>query len=85
MKTADRKNLPDPDCTYGYTEAQIEDIMGSRLEEFNKWMAGQTMAICEGREYNHSKGEYVATGHSHGVIVYVGDVMNFLRGFPVLD
>jgi len=80
--------LPEPACPYGYTSAQIEEIMGSRLEAFNHFMVGQTMSVCDGREYDHDKKEYHPTACAdspHGVVTYTVDVRRFLAGRPPLD
>lgn len=72
--------IPEPECESGYTPAQVEEIMGDRLEEFNKWMYGQTGSICEGRKYNHGTKEYETAcgGIAHGMIVYSWDLKRFL-------
>jgi len=82
--------LPEPPaCPYGYTKEQIERIVGSaRLEEFNLWMTGQTMTLCEGRSYNHEKREYVenaCANDPHGAVVYTHDLRRFVAGLPVID
>ena len=79
--------LPKPDCKGGFTAKQITEIMGDREPIFWKWMTGQTMMLCEGREYDHEKKEYHEScgGVSHGSIVYPWDVETFLSGFPPLD
>lgn len=81
-------NLPEPECKYGYPIEQLEDILVplNRYFEFNKWMYGQTGAICDGQEYDYSKKDYVATGCGpHGMVVYSWDVTRFLAGLPVID
>jgi hypothetical protein len=82
-----KKKLPEPDCKYGYTHSQVEQIMGDREQEFNHWMYGQTMAICDGRDYDYEKKEYVPSGcdHPHGSITYTWDLKRFLDGLPVID
>lgn len=74
-------------CELGYTEDEIEDLMGDRLKEFERWMYGQTMAICGGRKYNHDTRKYeeACGGNPHGVIVYRWDADRFLAGLPVID
>jgi hypothetical protein len=75
-----------PECELGYTEEQIARIMGDRLDEFNKWMRGQTGAICTGQQYNYETKEYVQTEDAaHGYITYAWDVERFLDGKPVID
>lgn len=80
-------NLPSPDCRWGYTENQLNQILGDNLSDFHKWMNGQTVAFCEGRAYNHDKKEYyeVCDGVHHGVVVYKWDLERFLNGLPVID
>lgn len=75
-----------PECRYGYTVPQIEEIMGPRLREFQGYMIGQTMTICDGLSYDHEKKDYVESGCGpHGTAVYPWDVERFLQGFPVID
>lgn len=78
--------LPPPECELGYTEGQIEQIVGDRLGEFDRWMNGQTMGLCDGRRYDHEKREHLATGCGpHGAVVYGHDLRRFLAGLPVVD
>lgn len=80
------KRLPKPKCQYGYTTGQISKIMGDRLEEFNKWMRGQTQAVCDGRAYDFEAQKYRMSGCGpHHTITYETDVRQFLSGGPVLD
>lgn len=75
--------LPRPACRYGYTDAQVRDIVGPRLDAFRAWHRGQTGAICNGREYDPAGGADVATGCGpHGMIVYPDDLRRFLAGLP---
>jgi hypothetical protein len=90
-----------PSCPDGYTEKDLEIIMGARLPEFRKWMTGQTCSLCEGKEYNHATQQYQSTVCSgmfpgmavsrdevlegHGMITYTWDVDRFLKGLPVID
>lgn len=79
-------NLPKSECKLGYPINQIEKILGSRLDEFNKYMVGQTGAICEGREYDYNKKKYKPSGCGpHGIVVYKCDLLTFLEGRPTLD
>lgn len=79
------EQLPDPICKWGYPPGQLEEILGDRMAEFEKWMDGQTTVLCEGREWNYRKKEYVSTGCGpHGVIVPRWDVERFVAGWPVL-
>lgn len=79
--------LPDPECRLGYTFEQLEKILGGRLDFFGHWMRGQTMAICDGRQYSHETQEYTETcgGTAHGVIVYRYDLERYLLALPVVD
>jgi hypothetical protein len=73
-------NMPKPECRWGYTEAQVNKIMGERVDEFRSWMDGQTVGFCQGRAYDHDKREYyeVCDGKHHGVVVYSCDIERFL-------
>lgn len=79
--------LPEPDCAMGYTFAQVKEIMGSRYGEFGRWMNGQTMALCDARQYNYTTKEYEPNGcdRPHGSITYECDVRAFLAGSRPLD
>lgn len=70
--------LPEPDCKLGYTEHQIEQIMGSRVADFYEWMHGQTGAICM-----PSNGD--PCERSHGFVFYRGDINRFLNKLSVVD
>lgn len=51
-------------------------------------MVGQTVALCDGKEYNHETNEYRATecaSAPHGLVVYPSDLARFLSGQPVID
>lgn len=80
------KKIPMPDCQLGYTTEQLESILRDRLKEFNTWMVGQTIALCDGRSYNHNTKEYEDTGCGpHGLVVYSWDLSRFLDGRAVVD
>ena len=81
------EDLPEAECRVGFPDNQVHEIMGSRYDEFWKWMYGQTYAHCEGRAYNHDKREYeiACDGVSHGPVVYGGDVYRFLNNLPIVD
>lgn len=84
--TENRTFLPKPVCRYGYPANQLNDILGPSHESFDRWMNGQTMSICDGREYDHEKQEYHATGCGpHGVIVYPWDLNRYMQGRSVID
>lgn len=79
-------DIEEPDCQIGYTWEQAKRIVGGRLDEFQQWMAGQTVALCDGRRYDHDKREHEPTGCGpHGMAVYPWDLKRFLRGGPILD
>jgi hypothetical protein len=70
------KTLEPPACRYGYTDEQVERIVGDQIDAFNHWMAGQTLAVCDG------------TGRcrkAHGTITYQIDLLRFLDGHTPLD
>ena len=56
-------------CCLGLTRDEVQGVMGDRLAEFDRWMAGQTQGIC----------------CEHGVVTYPVDVEQFLRGGRPLD
>lgn len=75
-----------PVCHLGYPREQLSEILGDRLEHFEQWMFGQTQAICEGRQYDHSRREYLPTNCGpHGVVTYRWDLVNYLSGGEIDD
>lgn len=75
-----------PECELGYTDDQLRRIFGDRLPEIYKWMAGQTVSVCDGRRYNYATSEYEPTDCGpHGSIVYASDVQHFLTRRGVWD
>jgi hypothetical protein len=79
---------PQTSCPLGYTEDDLQRILGARLDEFHRWMRGQTTSVCDGRRYNHEVGEHELSDCSdapHGTVVYAVDVLQFLRGGRPLD
>jgi len=82
-----KTTIPAPDCESGYTYNQLLEILGDDLPNFNQWMRGQTMALCEGRRYNHETKEYTPKcgGVAHGGVVYPWDLARYLDGLPVID
>lgn len=75
-----------PDCRYGYSATQLEALLGDRLDDFYRWMCGQTVSICDGREYDYDARDYRDTGCGpHGTVVYTSDVRQFLAGRAPLD
>jgi hypothetical protein len=82
----ERPDLPQPECESGYPVTQVEAILGDRMTEFNRWMRGQTGAICDGRKYDHNKREYHNTNCGpHGMVVYAWDLRQFLDGGDDLE
>ena len=83
----DPDDIEKPECNWGYTIPQLERIMGIHLDDFNRWMRGQTGAICTGQKYNHDTKEYEVAcgGVSHGMVVYSWDVGRYLNNLPVID
>lgn len=88
----------EPGCQYGYTRPQLHTILGDSLQEFDDWMWGQTMAVCEAapeREWVDDPGSpggmrLVEVGpplcsHPHGPVVYPWDLQRFLEGRPIVD
>jgi hypothetical protein len=78
--------LPKPECKSGYTNNQLEQMLGARYKEFMKWMYGQTMTLCDGKEYDHELKEYKNTNCGpHGAVVYPWDLKGFLDGRQAWD
>lgn len=63
------EQLEPPAHKYGYTEEQLERILGDDLQNFFSWMWGQTMAL----------------DMELGVIVYPSDLRRYLGGLPIID
>lgn len=82
-----KKTLPEPECRFGFTASQVEEIMGSRFDEFTGWMYGQTMSICDGTLWDYAQKKAVPSdcGRAHGTVIYRWDVERFLIGLPVVD
>ncbi|WP_431728608.1 hypothetical protein [Verrucosispora sp. TAA-831] len=78
--------LPEPDCRYGYTAAQLEAVLGDQVDAFGRWIDGQTMSICDGAVYDPESRVNVPTGCGpHGVVAYGHDLRRFLAGRRPLD
>jgi hypothetical protein len=76
----------EPGCAFGYTKSQLIELLGERESAFADWMRGQTVALCDGKVYDHDKREYVkGCDEAHGLVVYAHDVRQFLAGGPPLD
>lgn len=66
-----------PACPLGYTAEQVEQIAAEDIADFRKWIEGQTVAICDGRVFNHETREYEPSKCAetpHGVVFYPWDV-----------
>lgn len=48
-------NLPLPTCPSGYTQDDLEALLGPGLHAFMIWMSGQTMMLCDGKGYIHKR------------------------------
>jgi hypothetical protein len=42
-------------CPQGLTESDLEEVIGPDLSDFNHWMRGQTMSVCDGQRYHHNR------------------------------
>ena len=87
-----------PECEYGYPMSQLKDILGDRFGDFEMFMVGQTMLLCQADpvrkwvddENAPGGAKLVEVGQSlchkpHGLVAYPWDVHNFLYGGDVLD
>ncbi|MEV2239498.1 hypothetical protein [Micromonospora sp. NPDC049891] len=78
--------LPDPDCRRGYTYDQMEAILAGQTDAFGRWMRGQTLAFCDGIEYDYESKAHKPTGCGpHGPVVYGHDLRRFLANLAPLD
>lgn len=79
--------LPDPLCELGYTIDQVKEVLKDRYPEFERWMQHQTVALCDGREYDHKTKTFspACNGVAHGAIIYRGDLMRFIEDRPIID
>ena len=81
----------EPECRLGYSEQQVERILATnnkRTDDFNDWMFGATMALCDGRIYNADSHLYEPSAcfqKPHGAVVYTWDMDRFLAGLPNID
>ncbi|RTK93182.1 hypothetical protein EKI60_06275 [Candidatus Saccharibacteria bacterium] len=82
-----QKNLPEPECKLGFTAVQVKTILGDDTTKFYHWIAGQTMALCEGTRYDYETKRYEEScgGAAHGPIVYPWDLNRYLSGLPIID
>lgn len=78
-----------PDCTLGFSTQFLEGILSTRdYANLQRWMDGQTGAICDGRVYNHETKQYEPSecaDNPHGVVYYAHDVRRWALGLPVID
>lgn len=80
------KEIEAPECQMGYTQSQLERILGDRFQDFLLWTYGQTVGLCDGRQYNHETQDYEQTHCGpHGLAFYEWDLKRFLKGLPVID
>lgn len=82
--------LPAPECRSGYTRQQVDQILevrGRSRAEFDAWMRGQTIALCEGQRWDYETESYVEAcgGVAHGAVIYPWDLERFLNRQPILD
>lgn len=80
--------MRDGSCPHGYTEEDLQTLLGDRYQTFMHWMRGQTVSECDGFKYNHETSEYELSDCSnqpHGTIYYSHDVKRFLKGKPIID
>jgi hypothetical protein len=82
-------SIKDSACPHGYTEEELIGIIGQdSMIKFWNWMDGQTVALCDGREYNYDTREYrdsACVDNPHGIVVYRWDLERYLRRLPVID
>lgn len=75
-------------CPIGLTEDDLEKLFGDELEDFKKWMVGQTFSICTGERYDFDQNAYTSSScfpNPHGYVYYRGDVERYILGLPVID
>lgn len=53
-------------CPQGVTHDELVTLLGDRLDEFSRWMAGQTMSYCNGKTYAHNRSHGESCGHAEG-------------------
>lgn len=80
------KDLPAPECKYGYTQDQLKSILKDRFNDFCDYSIGSTGTICNGQEYNRDTDKHDLTNCGpHGLVTYKCDVETFLEGRPTFD
>lgn len=74
-------------CKYGWTEDEIIQIIGEeKLDDFRRWMRGQTISACTGKIWDYNVKSYVPDDCGpHGVVYYRHDLIRFQMGLPVID
>lgn len=73
--------MKEPSCRLGYTEEDLEVILGDRLTEFWGWMRGQTGAVCDGTKYDpDTKTRLIGCEEAHMFVVYAWDLRRFIEG-----
>ena len=80
--------IPRPSCPFGYTDSDLKTLLGVFYPKFMKWMAGQTVTVCDGQIYDHETKVYTPTGckdHPHGSVTYPWDLERWLQNLPVVD
>lgn len=81
------KPLPEPECPMGYPVTQLQTFI-TDMDDLNRWLDGQTMALCEGRRWSYANSEWEpdeCAGNPHGAVVYRRDVRRYLDRLPVVD
>ena len=80
------KTLPKPECESGYPDKQLKEILKDEYRTFLNFMTGQTMCLCDGREYDYELEEYRYSGCGpHGAVAYPWNLKGFLDGRKVWD
>lgn len=70
----------DPECSLGYSEAQLRAQLGSRYPAFEKYMDMKASARCSGpRGGVPSIGPERSCATAHGNVFYVHDVIRFVE------
>lgn len=75
--------LPEPACRMGYTDEQVDEILGPRRDEFTRYMARRTWTVCDGRTWDHDRRKLVPSGCGpHDAVVYTRELVDFLTAHP---
>ena len=70
----------DPECRYGYSEAQLREQLGSRYPAFEEYMLMKASARCTGpQDAVPSFGPARTCDAAHGLVSYVHDVLWFVE------